>query len=412
MQFALLISVLVALLLSAFLLLTHVQSFFTIKTQEVLQTSALTNQQIFKSLPERITTKDTIVTTEGDKQQKIFTNYHGAWTKVFSQIETHHQKIKKTALIGSTFDQKSPNLYLSNTNSPLVIVGDTRLEGNSYLPKQGVKAGNISGNYYQGSSLYYGRVIESEATLPKVDQQWISYLERLSNGSLLNEEHSISLKKELKHTFYKQGQNISSPSTIILGDEDIAGNITIQSAIQIIVHSTAKLEGVILIAPNIIIKDNVKGNLQAIATKKITVGKGCYLSYPSALILFDQNKIKNTTEGTTSQNKEPDFTISKNTLIEGSVVYLKKQKDTQNRIKTHLKTELGTEIIGEVYCEGNIDFQGIVRGSVYTRQFIANQSGSIYLNHVYNGKILNNPIPNYAGLPFINSKNSVAKWLY
>ncbi len=411
MQFALLISVIIALLLSAFLLLTHVQSFFKIKSNELLNATELSNQQIFKSLSESIS-KDTLIVQEHAKTQKVIASYYGAWTKAFSEITIHNRKVSKTAFVGSSNDNTTPNLYLANTNSPLVVVGNTRLEGRSYLPKQGIKAGNISGNYYQGSRLHYGQTIESAETLPKLSSEWISYLESITNGALIDDTHSIRVNKDIKYSFYKPHVIINDPSTIVLGDEKIIGNVIIQSGTKIIVNAPTRLENVLLIAPHIVIANNVKGSMQLIATKKIDIGTGCYFSYPSAALLFDKSRPANNTQGNNQLRKDLNFTIDKNTVIEGSVVYLTKHINKQNRVKTHLKIEPSVEVIGEVYCQGNIDFQGTVRGALYANQFIANQSGSIYLNHIYNGKILTNPIPNYAGLPFNDTKKAIAKWLY
>ncbi|WP_299223310.1 hypothetical protein [uncultured Aquimarina sp.] len=412
MQFALLISVIIAILLSAFLLLTHVQSFFRIKSQELIEAAELANYQLFESLNDATTSNDTIRTNLDTKTLKLATNYYGAWTKTFSEVTIRNRKVKKVAFSGSILDQKTPNLYLANKNAPLVVVGNTQLEGNSYLPKQGIKAGNISGNYYQGSSLYYGRTMESKETIPELDVTWLSYIEALTKGDYIDEDFIIPLEKEIKNSFYNTPKIIYNKESIILGNEKISGNVIVQSASKIVITSTSQLTDVILIAPTIIIQDNVKGRFQLLATKKIEVGKRCHLSYPSSIMLLDKNSIPIANQGNASQSKTPDFSIDKNTIIEGSVVYLKKKTAIQNRIKTHLKIENNVAITGEIYCQGNIEFLGTVKGSLYTQQFIANQSGSVYLNHLYNGKVLINPIPEYAGLPFKNSKKNVARWLY
>ena len=143
MQFALLISVIIAILLSAFLLLTHVQSFFRIKSKELISASELANHKLLASLDDTIISKDTLITTTDATTLKLFTNYHGAWSKTVSEVTIKNRKIAKTAFSGTAMNPKTPNLYLANKNAPLVVVGDTRLEGNSYLPKQGIKAGNI-----------------------------------------------------------------------------------------------------------------------------------------------------------------------------------------------------------------------------------------------------------------------------
>ncbi|SHI86125.1 hypothetical protein [Aquimarina spongiae] len=411
MQFALLISVVIALILGAFLLLTHVQSFFKIKSNELIQASEIANQHILQSLGDSLKTGDTISSEQQQKTLKLNSNFYGAWTKVYAQVQSHNRKVHKSALVGTARTDRSANLYLANTNSPLVVVGNTRIEGNAYVPKQGLKAGNISGNYYQGSRLYYGSVFESKTTLPQLKKEWISYLESLSNGSFIDNLDNITLERDIENSFYTSGQIIISPSTIVLGNEKIAGNIIIQSNTAIVVEPTATLQNVILVAPKIIVKDNTKGTMQLFASQKLTIGKNCYFNYPSTIAFYDQTR-PSPTQNYNTQNRDIDFSIDKGTLIEGSVVYLQKHTSTQNRIKTHLKMAPGTEVIGEIYCQGSMDFEGIVRGAVYTQQFIANQSGSIYLNHIYNGKILTNPIPNYAGLPFENTSNSVAQWLY
>ncbi len=412
MQFALLISVIIAILLSTFLLLTHVQSFFSIKSQELIEASELVNKQIFKSFADTGITKDTIQTNIGNNVTKLVSNYHGVWTKTVSKVQIRNKKVVKIAFTGSVIDQKTPNLYLADKNSPLVVVGNTRIEGNSYLPEQGIKAGNISGNYYHGTRLFYGRTIKSKKRIPELHPEWIEYLESMCAGAHLTEKNIIPLSKEIKNSFHNSTNIIYNTEKIVLGDEIISGNIIVQSASKIIINSTSQLTDVILIAPIIEVQNDVKGTIQLIATKKIKIGKRCHLSYPSSIILFDNNSSQSSLHTNTTQNQIPDFNINSNTIIEGAVVYLKKTKEIQNRIKTNIKVENNVQIIGEFYCQGNTDFQGTVKGALYVNQFIANQSGSIYLNHLYNGKVLKNPVSDYAGLSFENSKKNVAKWMY
>ncbi|WP_159090729.1 hypothetical protein [Aquimarina aquimarini] len=412
MQFAILISVLVAVLLSAFLLLTHVHSFFRIKSQEVVVAFDQANRQLFESLEQNKITKDTIVSIVDVKTSKQFANYHGVWQKRYTEVDVHNQKAVRIAYTGAERSENTPNLYIEDRNSPIVVVGATRLEGKSYIPKQGIKAGNISGKYYQGNALYYGRVLESKTSLPEMNPEWIRYLENIIQGDLLNQGEVIVLEKELKNTFYNPLQVIYDRGSIFLDDEKITGNIVIQSGTKIIVGSGAKLTDVVLIAPEIIIKTGVIGSFQSIATKNIKIERKCYLSYPSSAILIDKKIIKEGQQNNQFLYAKPDFVIDKGAVIEGVIVYLNKNKSTNNRIKTHVEIASNATVIGEVYCQGNVDFQGTVLGSLYAQQCIARQSGSVYLNHIYNGKILLNPVLDYAGLPFVNSKYNIAKWLY
>ncbi|WP_152537377.1 bactofilin family protein [Aquimarina pacifica] len=411
MQFAILISVLVALVLGAFLLLTHVHSFFKIKTKELVLAIEDSNTKIFESMDQNTKSIDTIETLLGtDKIIKETADYHGAWFKRYVQVDVHNRKVTRTAYTGSKRSLKTPNLYLENTNSPLVVVGNTRLEGNSYLPKQGLKAGNISGTYYQGSALYYGNVLESKSSLPDLEPEWVRYIENICNGGLLEATGSIPLEKELKNSFYNPPKIIYNDAAIYLEDQKISGNIILQSRSKIVVGNQAQLTDVILIAPEISVEGQVRGSFQAIATKKIKLGKNAHLQYPSSVILLDKN-IDQAAKGN-SFKTEVNFIIETGVIVEGTVVYLKEEKSKVHRTKTQLAIAPDVEVIGELYCQGNLDFQGVVRGSLYTHQFIARQKGSVYLNHMYNGKVLINPVTNFAGLPFKDSKNAIAKWLY
>ncbi|MFD2591856.1 hypothetical protein ACFSTE_13550 [Aquimarina hainanensis] len=414
MQFAILISVLVALLLGAFLLLTHVHSFFRIKSKELVQAFEQSNTRIFESLNNDVVTGDTIVSVQNLGTIKEISGYHGAWLKQYTEISVHDRKVSRVAFTGVKISETTPNLYLEDANSPLVVVGSTRLEGNSYLPKLGIKAGNISGNYYQGSALHYGRVIESKTVLPELKPEWLTYLEGLAQGILIDTGEPIAKQKELKNSFHDPVYVIYDTNPVFLEDEKITGNIVIQSKTKIVVGPQTELTDVVLIAPEIIIKNGVNGRFQGVATKKIKIGKRCHLSYPSAMILLDQNIAYSIPQNDQQQNDKPDFIIEEGTIIEGVVVYLNKSKDKKEkrRLKPNLKIAANVGVIGEVYCQGNIDFQGEVQGALYSRQYITRQSGSVYLNHIYNGKILINPVVDYAGLPFANSKNTIAKWLY
>ncbi len=412
MQFAILISVLIAVILSAFLLLTHVHSFFRIKSKEILQAFEESNTLLFASLENNTITEDTITTTVDHKTTKQILKYHGAWLKRYASVSMHNRKVIKMMYTGSKRSDNTPNFYIEDTNSPIVVAGNTRLEGNSYLPKQGIKAGTISGNYYQGSALHYGRILKSKTTLPELDSNWIKYLNTIVKGSYIDQKGLIDLKKELRNSFQNPTQIIYDFAPIFLEDHKISGNIIIQSKTKIVVTATSQLTDVILIAPKIIIKNNVKGRFQGIATKNIEVGKKCHLSYPSSLILLDQKVISENTHNNQVRYTKPDFILDEGTVIDGTVVYLNDHKTKKNRINPHLAIAPNVTVVGEVYCQGNIDFQGTILGSLYARQCIARQSGSVYLNHVYNGKILINPIDDYAGLPFVNSENDIAKWLY
>jgi len=184
----------------------------------------------------------------------------------------------------------------------------------------------------------------------------------------------------------------------------------VQASDKIIVDASAQLQDVLLLAPKIEIKNNVKGTFQAFANTSITVGKNCTLNYPSALVV---NKRVVQQQTNTNNRTPPSIAINSNTTIKGIVLYL--DKNEKQQFNPQVKIESGVHIIGELYCAKNLEHKGIVIGGITTSNFIAMENGSIYQNHLYNGRINSNELSRkYAGLLLENKvrTKAISKWLY
>ena len=60
-----------------------------------------------------------------------------------------------------------------------------------------------------------------------------------------------------------------------------------------------------------------------------------------------------------------------------------------------------------------MELKGKVYGSVFTDSFIAIANGSYYQNHLLDAEINSAELEDeYIGLPLVNTKKGVAKWLY
>ena len=177
---------------------------------------------------------------------------------------------------------------------------------------------------------------------------------------------------------------------------------------EIKIKNTTHLHDIILIAPIIELKDKVEGNFQVIASKTIKIGKECKLNYPSALVLLQD---KNRSSASEINPIENQIYIDQKTQIKGTICYFESIKE--DNFKTQIVLKEQAKITGEVYCEGNFELSGILSGSVYTYQFISNKAGSIFINHIYNGQIISEDLPDsFCGLLFEQEKKGVAKWLY
>ncbi len=416
LQLTMFIVVVIALLLTSFIILIHTNKRFKLQTDFVKETIVNTERGINYVLQNQIIQKDTLqinLQDEDFKTLKVHRDYWGVFEKAVSTSKIKHNSFRKVALIGAS--QPKLNrvaLYVKDNHKPLVVVGNTKIQGVTYLPKQGIRTGNISGHSYYGNQLIYGISKMSEPELPKLLNETLEHIKSVQNTSeRISQEQFIDLSKTrtFQNSFYNPLQVIYSPTDILLSEVSLTGHILVQSKTKIVVDASSNLKDVILIAPEIEIKSNTQGMFQAFATKSINVENNCDLYYPSTLILNEDLELKVPIENTNNQKETPFIKVNKGAKIKGVIAYL---GDTKN-YKAQIFIDTHAEVIGEVYCAQNLELLGTVSGTVFTSNFVANQSGSSYQNHIYNGKIIITDLPQeYVGLPFEDSIKEVAKWLY
>ncbi len=412
LQLTMFIVVVIALLLAAFIILVHTHKTFKLQTDLIKETIVNTERGIDYVLKNSVRPGDSVLLSLDDpsKTLQIYKDHWGIFDKVISQSTIKQHRFKKVALAGASQPKTNRTaLYVKDNNRPLVVVGDTKIQGAVFLPKQGIRTGNIAGHSYYGNQLVYGASKTSKAELPKLSSLLLSRIKNIRNiTNFVSEDQFIDLNthRRIQNSFYNPVQIIYSPNTIFLSEVSLIGHILIQSKTKIVIDPSANLKDVVLIAPEIDIKSRTKGTFQALATKHINVGNHCKLGYPSVLVINEDSS----SLSTNSNNREtPSITIKEGAHIKGIITYLGQTKN----YKAQVFIDKHAEITGEIYCNQNLEVLGKIHGSVFTSNFVANQSGSSYQNHIYNAEISIDALsPNYIGLPFEGSKKNIAKWLY
>ena len=316
-----------------------------------------------------------------------------------------NEVFQKVALLGNQYKNQKA-LYLQENNTPLVLVGKTKISGNVRLPKRGVKTGNIAGTSYYGSRLIYGDSQTDAGKLPKIKNLqhlrdfYENYRKEGSEFIELDEETNIYQPFTEKTLLYE------SEGAIDIREVTLEGNIILASGTSIRIQASAHLENVIVIAPKVSIEADVKGCFQVIAKKQIRVKENVSLLYPSSLVVLQDFE-----EEKTNTNREiQGIQIDKNSDVKGVVFF--HSKYTKNSYKTQVLIDNEANVTGEVYCNKNLELKGRVDGYIYANNFIANQFGGIYVNHIYNGVIDGTSISEtYCGLFAEEGDLKVAKWL-
>jgi len=421
LQLTIYIVVVIAILLSAFLILIHTQNYFRLTHEQLLNATKLNDKAIDHSLIHHPIPLGNSINLEISEKEEMEVSVKRTYWGIFSKIEAtstfKKKSLKKIALTGAKQELNSrPALYLADFNRPLVVVGNTYIKGTAYTPSQGVRAGSIDGKSFYSSQLIDGAVYNNQRKLPQLNnelKQQIRFIpekfKKLSDSQFLPSIISDSIS----NSFHSTTKIIYKKKAINLEHCKISGNFIIQSDNKITVTPTAGLTDVILIAPEIEIQDNAKGTFQAFATKKITVGKNVTLHYPSALVMNkkEERKILDSTKNIIHNNSKSRFKIDKGSAIEGIVLDLGEYNPQS--YNSDILIEEKTEILGELYATGNIELKGRIKGTVYANNFLTREKGSIYQNHLFNVTIDVSKLPEeYVGLDIKNKKKGVVKWLY
>lgn len=421
MQFIVFVSVLVALLLAALLLLTYTHKHFIEQSRNAINTISLGNSGIRMLIKaENLQTNDTVAQALPDDLlgQSLSTNLStwGIFEKAYAKATLKKKEFRTVALLGTGIPTKErAALYLAEHFIPLAVVGTTRIEGKAILPQQGVRPGNIRGIGYYGKELIFGQTTVSSDSLPK-----LKYDYKVIAGSYLTIEYESNFRleknKKITISFLKPTAYYMSPGKIVLEDISITGNVLIHSDTEIVVRKTAALHDIIIVAPKVVLEDGVKGNFQVFADTSIVVGNGCSLNYPSALILLQKEKSP-ASPGTDMLYASNDFTnqiyIGKGSSVKGTALFLSSGPEERN-YRPHIILDENSKFGGEIYCAGNLELKAcIIAGSVYANYLVANEGGTIFVNHIMNATLQSEKLPeSYGGLLFANSDKTVMKWLY
>lgn len=404
LHFAILIAVIVALLLSSFLLLTYTFSSFSIKSDQVLENIKQSNLGIEYLFKPEIKVSDSLEIQLNQVPVILKSSYWGSFEKVSSKAGIGSSAFEKIALLGSISGVERTSIYVEDHQLPLVVVGNTRIEGTAYIPENNIKHGNISGNYYQGNSLIYGNRSYSSIALPELEPEWKLYAKEMLDFVPSSNEDVVGLDN-ISNSFFNNRKVIFHSERIFL-EQEIKGYVIIKSEIEIEVSQFAKLDQVLLIAPKVVFNKEFKGNAHVIANEVI-VQENVELKYPSSIVVIGKDSTKEE-DGFVSK---PKIEIRNSAVFQGNIIYLDSYKDSKSKIDVHIEEDALIE--GTIYCEGYTELSGTVVGSVLTSYFVANQEGSIYINHIYNGQVLTNiSNPEICGVPFENQFSKIASWLY
>ncbi|RDY60784.1 hypothetical protein [Flagellimonas nanhaiensis] len=409
LQFVLFVGALIAVLLLTFVLLHQAHQLFDKKTLKTVQLVQKADMGVQYAMEQNLPLNNSVLLNlPGDDGINVYVekSYWGVFEKYSVVTKFKKNKYVKTALVGGAMGQQFPALYLKDNDRPMIIAGRSKITGNAYLPKQGIRPGGIGGHFYQYSTPVFGNTKHSSKELPSIDMSLKISFEELLNPLFGDEGNGqLRYQRNMKvMNSFKSSTQLVTGYVLRLDDIELVGNVIVVASGQIEVGAHSTINDALLVAPKIVIESGFKGSLQAIASREIVVEENVELEYPSALLVNMEKGV------VPKKNGIPNILVKKNSTVRGVVSY--HGKLAENSFIPQVKIEENALVQGEVYCEENLELKGTVHGKVWTNNFISLENGSVYQNHLFNGTIDSSILPvQFAGL-VLDDKKTIAKWMY
>jgi len=230
-------------------------------------------------------------------------------------------------------------LWYRDNNSALTLTGDSNIEGEAWLPRNGVIYGQMQSVYFKGEKLSPTQIKKSSSTLPAPDKQRSAVVEKL-----------FGLRPD---TFAADSMTVSfrgdGPVVIAAQDNRLsncyyAGNIVITGG-RIEIARSAKLRDVIVVGREVVVEDRFSGAVQIFARDTARVGKDVVMEYPSGIY------------------SEKNASLGDNSLIEGYMVV--DCKGDMDKTKANCVKSRTSRLRGLLYVKGIAQLQGTVAGVAY-----------------------------------------------
>jgi hypothetical protein len=292
----------------------------------------------------------------------------------FIQKDTLHKTFSIAYAIDST---KWAALYLIDEDRPLSLSGKTSIVGDVYIPKAGVTTAYVDNKAYQGDKrLIIGKKNNSGKTLPVLSASRLAQFQQFINAnhpgdSVMNHIDSLNQSFLLPTKYFNFKKRIQTLSNLTL-----IGNIILFSDTTLIIDSTASMNNIMVYAKGIHIKSGFHGNAQFFAKDSISVDSNCRFTYPSCLGLlrFDKPGLVPVQE---------KIHLDNHTTFNGILFTYEK---TESSLKPMIELGKGVKITGQVYSQGTLRTKdGVeVDGSVFTSQFLYQNSFTLYQNYLIN----------------------------
>nr|WP_320120043.1 hypothetical protein [uncultured Marinifilum sp.] len=298
----------------------------------------------------------------------------GVFAIVGIKTSWRHLMREQYLLLGDNIWEKNrPSLFLADKNRYLSVCGETWLGGPVDLPALGVRKSYVDGVGYYRAQAVQGDIRRSESNVPGLDSKFKGIFESLfavnyQRDSVVSWDEVF--RDSISQSFKKKTLCLWSPEVLSIENIKIKGKVKVVSQKEIRVGNNVKLDQCLLVAPKIQFAEGFKGRAQLFAKDSVLIGSDSHFLFPSVIYMDGGNG-----------NKE--LNILNSVRFTGDIVITGKMGDKEPVLKIGKESE----IEGFAYCDGTVELEGDVAGSLYTNRFILKTPSALYENHLLNNRI-------------------------
>ena len=323
---------------------------------------------------------------KGIKGEVSFKNY-GLLMLLEARSSIKNDTIKTIHFVGSHSNSQTA-IHLANFTTGLSYSGKVTLIGDLFLPSKTVESSFILNELSRFS--HQGKKEISEILLPKINPAFENFFKGIDV-----EKTTMNSAGKIKDSLYFNSFHNPTKEIILetIPNLIFKGNFILRSDKSLTIGKNAVLEDVIVMAPEIIFEEGFSGNVQAFATKKITIGKNTKLIYPSVVCVYNKT------------NEAAEIKISEKCTIQGAVVLF--GNPLERIAENTVEINGNSTVLGDIYCSGKLDLKGNVKGSVYTNRFFLKTNSATYDNIISNIEINCKKRPDFfISIPLFEPKNT------
>ena len=315
----------------------------------------------------------------------------GSYTLLTVKAFFKKDTIERRAFVGEELNKNKLALYVCDWDKEIKLSGSTNIKGDMKLPLAGYKVINILGNNQLNKPKFFGRTFKSSQNLPETLKLPIS---NSTINATVTSLSKINRKSQVYNSFNNKTLLLELSRGEQLNNMSFKGNIIIKSNDTLYIDSSIKIEDVIIQAPKLVIKNGFVGRGQFYAENEVFIEENVVLSYPSNVVLLPSVSLL-----------DKKITLSKNSKIYGGVIVDAKTFDQKEG--NEMIIEENAMIVGTLYCNGKLQLQGKVIGTVYANKFkLETKSGNyedVLLNSIIDA--INMP-ENFIYLPLFKQQQN------